>query len=486
MDDKELEEIARKAETEARKIFVRRTRTMLDFRYDEIQEKFWDITTGTLLGGKSVDGAIPKTSWPTITKGNKVIPVRPSLAINDVSTGLTVEGSTWWPGEPMFLQDKVVSERGAMRMPGAVTYNTYIGPDRSQIDALRSPGEPTLWIEHIKKLFPDPIEHDQFFDFAAHMIQKPHEKVNHGFVLGGSQGLGKDTAMHPLRQGVGIWNTAEIGPDTISGEYNGFVQSVLLVINEVRPHDEDHKASNFYNKMKDFLAAPPDMLAMTVKYANTIYIRNLCHVILTTNDPLTMYIPAEDRRLFVMSSPLPDPKKFDVFKPDYFDELWAFLLNGGTESVIYWLDCRDILTFNPNRPPPMTVGKRAIIDSARQVRRTLIDDLFEEYEEEVGEGGIIPVIFGKDLFQFVKEKNYFDDEKELLKQLSSKSFHFKMDERGYHMVKCLTSNEWRNKKYRSRAAFVHKSVPPGEQQREIAKALSVRPLSFKFEPRSEF
>jgi hypothetical protein len=472
MNDTELEKLA--AESEGK--FQRRARTMKDFMYDEQQEKYWDTTTGHLLAARSVDGAIPKSEWPTRPDGRngEPKPYPPSRAINDVDTGLTVEGSTWWPGRPRFIEDIVMSERGAMRIPGAICYNCYVPPNHRPA---KKGVAPDRWIKHVKKLYSDPLEHNHFFDFCAHMLQKPHEKINHGIVMAGSQGIGKDTALLPIREGVGEWNAAEVGPDAITSQYNGFLKSVLLVINEVRPHDEEHKASNFYNLLKPLLASPPEMLPMTLKYANTIHIRNLCHVLLTTNDPLSMYIPAEDRRLFVMTSALKDPKTTTIFPKDYFNKIHDYLADGGTEAVIEWLYERDISNFRAAAPPPMTRGKQAICESATQVRRTPVDDVLDSYFETLYSDGEPEVIFHRDLTQFVKHMELFDDEEAVIKQLNTKHFHFKMNDRGYDLVKNPHASEWKNGKFRTRMAFVLRSIPFEEQASAAQAALAKRPLA---------
>lgn len=481
MTDEELEALANQADSEAEALeFIRRRRQMTDFRYDETQEKFWDTTTGLLLGPKSVNGAIPREFWPTRLdrRSGDLRPYPPAEAINDVDTGLTVEGSTWWPGKPKFIENAIVTDRGEVAVEGAICYNTYIAPTH---DKLRHNQNPDKWIEHVKLLWPDPLEHEHFFNFAAHMVQRPDEKINHGIVMAGAQGIGKDTALLPLRKGVGEWNTAEIEPDAISRQWNGYVKSVLLIINEVRPHDEDHKASNFYNQIKPLLASPPEMTPMEVKYANTIYVRNLCHVILTTNDPLTMYVPTEDRRLFVMTSPLPDPKRCPIFPPQYFDYMHEYLNNGGNDSVIRWLLNRELFEFNPGEPPAMTAGKRAIIESAHQIRRTLIDDVFESYCEQFGSKSEPIVLFTKDLVDFVNAGPFFDDKAAIIKLLHAKNFHFKMDERGYAMMRNPESTEWRSGKFRSRMAFIKKEVAPGERVALVQGELAKRPLAFEFE-----
>lgn len=468
--DEQLEALAQ--ESEGR--FQRRKRVMEDFRYDEQQEKFWDCTTGNLLGAKSVDGAVAIDDWPTKIDGRsgKPKPYKPSHAINDIDTGLTVEGSTWWPGQPKFIQNKVVTERGALTVQGAVCYNAYVPPTRP---LPRQGVAPDLWIEHVKKLYPDPIEHDHFFDFCAHMIQRPEEKVNHGVVIAGAQGIGKDTALLPVRAGVGEWNAAEVGPDAVTGDYNGYLRSVLLVINEVRPQDEDYKASNFYNLLKPLLAAPPEMLPMTLKYANTIYVRNLCHVVLTTNDPLTLYIPPEDRRLFVMSSGLQE----EPFSAQYFDEMYTFFEGGGVAAVVDWLAKRDISDFYSKQKPPVTTGKSQIIEAANYSRRTSVDEVFDVYTERLFGGNEPDVIFHQDLIQAVTHFDFFDDSRQVVKSLNAKNFHFKMDTRGYAMVRNPNAPRWTHGKFRSRAAFVKKSVPHASRMSAIEAALMERPIKFK-------
>ena len=79
MRDDELEALAAASEG----AFRRRRRVMEDFRYDEQQEAYWDTTTSTLLGAKSVDGAIHRDDWPTRPNADgEERPYPPSRAIN--------------------------------------------------------------------------------------------------------------------------------------------------------------------------------------------------------------------------------------------------------------------------------------------------------------------------------------------------------------------------------------------------------------------
>lgn len=469
------EELLAMADAMPQPDFSRRRRTMEHFRYDEIQEKYWDITTGELLGPKSVDGAISKDDWPTtVTEKGKVQRFKPSVAINDVDTGLTVETSTWWPGGGQFLLNQMVNDRGLIPLRGAVTYNRYIPPNH---DDLRFDRNPDPWLEHVKFIYPDPVEHEHFFDYCAHMVQRPQQKTNHGIVITGAQGIGKDTMLAPIRKAVGEHNVCEIEPDEISSPYSHYVKSVMLVVNEVRPHDEDHKASNFYNQLKPLLAAPPEVLQLSMKYQNPVYVRNVVRTFLTTNDPLTMYIPEEDRRLFVMNSPIPDPKRNPVFSASYFTKLWRYLEEGGCDAVINWLRNRDVSEFKYGEPPPTTAGKQEIINSAQHIRRTPIDELMERYCEWFGNKP--QVIFARDLYAFVDASEFFDDADTIRKAIKARNVHFKMAEHGYAMERNPNASEWVNGKFRSRTVYVLKEMSKEERYKTITAALQKRPLEFR-------
>jgi len=467
-DDEYFRELAnRRGEGDGNKPFVRRTRDLEDFRYDETQEKFWDVTTGVLLGAKSVDGAVPEARWPLAVdrRSGDLRPRRPSLVLPSVDTGLTVEGSTWWPGLPQFVQNVVVTERGVQRLDGAVCYNRYQPP----VLDLSGATDPDPWIEHVRRLYPVEEEHELLFDFAAHALQRPDEKVNWAIVLAGDQGIGKDTLLDPLRFGVGAWNAAEISPDIITQAYNGYLLSVLLVINEVRPHDEDHKAANFYNMLKPLLASPPEMLPLELKYQNRSYVRNLCHVILTTNEMLGMYVPEDDRRMFILSSANTAEA---IGGKHYFDQLYNQLNSGGREAAVQWLLDRDLKDFRPKEPPPETAAKARVIASNTHVRRTLVDDVLEMYIERFETRP--EVIFHRDLVAYVAESELFDDQQSATKQLNARNFHFKMAAHGYELVKNPASREWRRGQFRTRSAFVRRELPETVRVHRVTAALEAR------------
>lgn len=457
MDDAALEQRILEAERELQDQFRRREAAIEDYRYDKDQCLYWDTRCGRLYKAEAVDNSIPTDAWRTREAavrggGVRLVRIKPSVDIARIENGLMVDGATWWPGKPQFIENELVTERGVLPLAGALTLNSYTAPTPPSKLPTRTPDR---WINHVKELFPDQLEHEHFFDYAAHMVQRPEEKVNHGIVISGAQGIGKDTMLLPLRLGVGEWNASEIAPDAVEERFNDYLQSVMLIINEVRPHNEEHRARSFYNRLKPLLAAPPDLLPMDRKNARIVYVRNVLRVFLTTNDHLTMHIPREDRRLFVMHSTL----GFGWERSGYFDGMYDWFRSGGMAAAIHWLRCRDISHFNPNKTPPVTRGKEQIMSAAEHVRRDIVSDAFDDLVEVLGERP--RVFFPADLLA-----QSFEENDRLRTALKGKGLFHKIDELGYSVVRNPTGPkwEWRSKEARFRAthAFVRKDVSPLE------------------------
>ena len=123
-------------------------------------------------------------------------------------------------------------------------------------------GDVTPWLDLVHKVYPD--EADHIVLWLAQRVQRPHEKINHALVLGGKPGIGKDTILEPVKQAVGPWNFADISPKQALGRFNGFVKSVILRINEARDLGEFDRYA-FYDHMKAFIAAPPDVIRVDEK-----------------------------------------------------------------------------------------------------------------------------------------------------------------------------------------------------------------------------
>lgn len=258
---------------------------------------------------------------------------------------------TWHPSEPLIVPGRVVADGGWVPHDGVSVANLYRAPVVIDGDA-RQAGR---WRDHLRNVYPGEADHIEYW--LAHRVQRPGEKLNHALVLGGEQGIGKDTLLEPAKHGVGPWNWSEITPSQMLGRFNGWAKSVVVRVSEARDlGDVDRFA--FYDHSKVYIAAPPDVIRVDEKNLREHAIFNVMGIILTTNHKTDgIYLPLGDRRHFVAWS---DRVQGD-FDEGYWTGLWSWYATGGLPAVASFLRSLDLATFNPKAPPPKTPAFFAIV-----------------------------------------------------------------------------------------------------------------------------
>jgi hypothetical protein len=246
--------------------------------------------------GSSVNARLPAVKL-TDAKGQPILDSNGKQVIVAAAAWLDkhkpVEQMTWNPGRPLVIRDRLILDGGWIDHPGAAVFNLYRPPE------IR-PGDPRnakKWLDHVGFVYPDEAEH--IINWLAHRIQRPQEKINHALVLGGPQGIGKDTLLEPIKYAIGHWNFQEVSPQQILGRFNSFLKAVILRVSEARDLGEYDRFS-FYDHMKAYTAAPPDTLRIDEKHIREYNIANVCGVIITTNHKNDgIYLSSDDRRHFV-------------------------------------------------------------------------------------------------------------------------------------------------------------------------------------------
>jgi hypothetical protein len=430
-----------------------------DYVYDKAQEAFWDTEDNTLHTEKAVDASIPLELWRAVVeepregegegargrgrpRGRRERTVRPSLDIMRIENDQFVEGSTWWPGREKIIKDWFIDKDGAYPSAGRRSFNQYRAPPPLAGEA----GAAGPWIEHVTKLWPTEEEREFFFDYCAHMVQRPEVKCNAAVVLAGGQGIGKDAALVPVKAAAGVWNSKEIDPDDLFSAYRPWMQTLMLTINEVRTSKDEFHASSMYNILKPLIAAPPDALPLNDKYAKLRYVINVMRVFITTNEPHAMFIPDEDRRMFVLHSYLPPKWHVAEGDPRYFERFFGWVESGGAGHVAAWLRDRDIRAFNAKSPPPRTTGWDAVAGTWEAP-----DDCVARALERLGKP---EVLFGQELID-----GSFDDREEIMGMMKSpRKIGHRMQRDGYLLKKRPDGDRWTfgesGRTFRSRLAFV--------------------------------
>lgn len=355
----------------------------------EISQEDGELSIGTLVFEALQNGWTPKTGQVPVehfvyfAPGNNYIykptgAFWPAESVNSSATYMNVNGEivkpTTWLKENRTVtsmsSDPLIEERLSpgldyregefIENEGACLYNAYRAPN-----AL--PGDPRHagpYFEHVHRLMPSEGDADQFLDYMAHRVQKPGEKPRFAILLGGEQGIGKDTAISMASLGIGVWNIASIEASHLDSNFNEHAASVLVVVSEAANTAEMSKWA-FNERMKVLISGQPDYLTINPKYGHKYSVRLHCGVIITTNHLATgLYIPDDDRRYDVIECASRREMGLQdmASRRAYFERLWNWYeRENGAANVYAALLERDISGFSAATGQRSTAAHREII-----------------------------------------------------------------------------------------------------------------------------
>jgi hypothetical protein len=204
------------------------------------------------------------------------------------------------------------------------------------------------WLAHLEYLVPNRRERETIIRWCAYLVQHPERKINWAVLMGGGQGIGKDLAFQPLLKIIGSQNVAQINAATIAGGYTDWAHGKKLVVVE-EMHTFERKDT--MNRLKPFIAAPPDELRINIKYTPQFQVPNILCMLLFTNLNDALGLEDDDRRFFVVwSDAVPRDEKYYVGLVNWYQD-------GGYEKIARWLADVDLPDFEAGGRAPMTAAK---------------------------------------------------------------------------------------------------------------------------------
>jgi len=249
----------------------------------------------------------------------------------------SVERMTWAPGEPEVIEHKLLIDDGWIEKGGARTYNTYLPPTIRLGDSAQA----MRWLEHWYTLFPRDIA-EHCIAWLAQRRQYPGIKPNHGLVLIGDPGIGKDVG------------------DTNRGRIDRY---------------------GLHDHMKALMASPPETHRINRKYVPEYTSLSRAGFITTSNHDDAFYLPADDRRNAIAKSecqPADFPKEyFDALAHWYYDQ-------GGICHVVAYLQNYDLANFNPKLAPPKTEAFWGMVSVDRGAEHGELTDAIEALGQQIG------------------------------------------------------------------------------------------------------
>lgn len=298
----------------------------------------------------AVNAAVSKVNFE-----GKIILASEWLKTNRLISSLTCDPSL----KEDYLQGYDLSNGELIQSKGSI-FNTYRHPTIISGDAtLAKP-----FIEHIYKLFNKDGDAEQFLNYMAHRVQKPAEKPRFALLIGGGQGVGKDTAVEMCIPAIGSWNVANIEPSHLESAFNEHAASTLVRINEAANLQEMSRWA-FNEKTKVLIAGLPDICMINQKYGQKYSVKLFCGVIITTNHLLNgLHIPPDDRRYDVIDCATHQEMGFKNLDDRrlYFDYLWNWFNNEkGNQHIAAYLREKDISEFSAANGQRRTKAHQSII-----------------------------------------------------------------------------------------------------------------------------
>ena len=253
--------------------------------------------------------------------------------------------------------------------------NTYI-PPTTQADPTQALDAAALWAEHAINL----MGVDYWItltDWLAYQVQHPGKKIRWAPVIQSAVGGGKGLIAHVATLVLGSTNVQRLAAEHVmEGSHNGWAAgSQLTALDEVRVVGQNRH--RVMDKLKPCIS--DDTISVRQLYEPVMTVDNITNYILFTNYHDSLAVHDEDRRYFVVNSPLKDRQTIVNLGADYFDRMYSEMtrLAGGLRAFFeQWKISR---TFGAEGRAPVTPFLHALAQQtasplARAVAEVLQDE----------------------------------------------------------------------------------------------------------------
>jgi hypothetical protein len=329
-------------------------RMLTQYVYVRNLGQYCDLEDGSFLSGKDFNAANVDVK-PFGSSGQQSA----EAVFQNTPGARKVATATSRPGAPVITRE--VNERGILVDAVNLWRPSILKPNLNATTADVAP-----WLNLIEILLGSEgtPEREHFLDWCAFVLQQPGEKIGHAMVLIGGQGVGKDTALKPIFEAVGIHNVASIDTATLQGQFNFFLKCQLIYVQEAMTYGR----RDLYNTAKPYISAQATRLAVNEKNIRQYSVPNIQNWLITSNYENALSLEYDDRRFWVYRVLIDEPPS-----SGYFAGLHSWFKAGGTEKVFGWLMQRDLSKFDPMAKPPMTAAKRVMLEAShpRPVRLLL-------------------------------------------------------------------------------------------------------------------
>lgn len=340
------------------------------FAYIQNEDAFFDMVDRREIDRRTFNALFRHVTCYSIhpTKSGKRR-VEASISFDEnrqAKDALTVTGITYAAGETVLVsrEGQVYGNRWINQRPVATTGNARV------------------WLEHVERMMPDPVEREHVLDVMAFKLQHPNQKINHAVLHIGHPGSGKDTMWQPFLWGIGgesLGNVSIVRNEEIQSQWGYALESEVMVFEELRQAEaKDRRALE--NHLKPIIAAPPEFLSINRKGLHPYQALNRIFVLAFSNERVPLSLAGDDRRWFVTYSEAPRMTEAEG------RAIWDWYKAGGLAVAAGWLYERDVSRFNPGAAPPLTEAKIIMIEQGRSTAESYLVEMIERRLGEFSAG----------------------------------------------------------------------------------------------------
>jgi len=273
---------------------------------------------------------------------------------------------------------------------GTKYVNTYI-PTYPSLDPSKAQFCGELLLRHLGNLIGEEPYRRHLIDWLAFQVQFPGRKIRHAVLVQSAEGAGKTFLAEAMKVVLGAEHVKTIDGGSISSGWNEWCFGRQLIVIEEVKVDGTNK-HEVMNSLKPLITN--DYISVNEKFRNNREVQNISNYMLFSNHHDALALTPNDRRYFVIKSPLQTKEQVLALGDDYFAPLFAMLRDhpGGLRSFL--MDWTISPGFDADGHAPRTIYVSDMVsDSASEltaaVRRLLIEGDYPLVQHDIVSASVL-------------------------------------------------------------------------------------------------
>jgi hypothetical protein len=209
----------------------------------------------------------------------------------------------------------------------------------------------------------DPDHFSFLLGWMARLVQLPAEQGEVAVVMKGGEGTGKGTLARALLRILGQHGLAISNAKHLTGSFNGHLRDTVFLFADEAFWAGDKQHTGV---LKALITEP--FLTIEAKYQTPVQMPNFVHLMMASNEDWVVPASLDARRFFVLEVAADHANDHA-----YFDAIWAEMIAGGFEAMLFDLLNYDLSNYN-HRHVPQTSG----LHEQRKLSLPVIDEWWKD------------------------------------------------------------------------------------------------------------